>query len=273
MQTVQMVVTPQIAAEFLTHNTNNRKPKPGKIRAYAKTMRDGKWQLNPDGISFYESGVMRDGQNRCHAIIEANTPVEMTVTFGVPNDSIICDMATSRSMLDILTMAGVPVSVRQKAVAAMTNILFDACGKNGGSNALDAAYGVDFCKDEAEYISDVAHLADRGEKSLPKRGPVMAAVYVAYRFGVDKDVLDRFCSVVGSGFYSSEGETAAVVIRNRMLNPGMKWNQADRRRLFRETLRAISDFERGIPRKNKYNNVTSVPYFDAVKEKVLAKYL
>lgn len=269
MYTIQMTVTPQIAQEFLTHNTSNRKLKLRNVHMMAKAMREGKWQLNPEGISFYQNGKMRDGQHRCYAVIEANVPVEMTVTYDVPDDSIICDRASSRSQLDILNMTGAPSSVCQKSIVALTNTLFYICG----SVTPDSAYLCDFCTDEADYLSDVFKMASKGEKDLPRRAPVMSAVYVAYRYGVSAETLDRFCSVVGTGFYSDEGETAAIVIRNKLLEYGATWGKTSRHILFRATLRAIYDFDRATPRKKMYKDDPKPPYFDYVKDAVLSKYL
>lgn len=264
-----MVVTPQIAQEFLTHNVKNRNLKLRNVHKMAKAMREGKWQLNPEGISFYENGEMRNGQHRCHAIIEANVPVVMTVTYDVPNDSIICDRESPRSQLDILNMTGAPASVCQKSIVALTNTLFYICG----SVAPNSAYLCDFCTDEADYLSAVFRMASKGEKDLPRRAPVMSAVYVAYRYGVSAETLDRFCSVIGTGFYSNDGETAAIVIRNKLLEYGATWGKTNRHILFRATLRAIYDFERGVSRKKMYKDDPNPPYFDHVKDNVLSKYL
>lgn len=264
-----MMVTPQIAQEFLTHNVDNRNLKRRNVHMMAKAMREGKWQLNPEGISFYQNGNMRDGQHRCYAVIEAGVPVEMVVTYDVPNESIICDRASPRSQLDILSMTGAPSSVCQKAIVALTNTLFYICG----SVAPDSAFLCDFCTDEAEYLSDVYRMASKGEKSLPRRAPVMSAVYVAYRYGVSGETIDRFCSVIGTGFYSGECETAAIVIRNKLLERGSTWGKSSRHILFRATLRAIYDFERGVPRKKMYKDDPNPPYFSSVKDTVLSKYL
>lgn len=270
MYTTQMTITPKMAAEMLTRNKRNRRLSAQTVRSYAKAMKEGKWQLTPDCISFYESGELRDGQHRLNAVVMAEVPVEMTVAYDVPNGSIICDKGKPRSILDILRMNDLPPAVANKNSVSM------ACGlfRYIGPRDINPSYIVEFLVDEAEYIEDVYYAAGKGDKSLPRRAPVMAAVYTAYRAGVPFDVLDRFCAVVGTGFCTSEGESAAVVIRNKLLESGALRDKPSAYVFFKATLKAIRDFERGVPRKKMYqDSQDALPYIDTVKTEVLSKYL
>ena len=84
-QTIVAVVTPAMAARWLTLNQGNRKPSRAKVRRFADVIRNGKWMENGETVKFSASGRLLDGQSRLRAIIEANTAVELELRFGIPD--------------------------------------------------------------------------------------------------------------------------------------------------------------------------------------------
>ena len=66
-----VMVTPELAAEWLTHNTHNRGLKPIAIKRFAEDMTTGDWQWNGESIRFAADGTLLDGQNRLHAIVDS----------------------------------------------------------------------------------------------------------------------------------------------------------------------------------------------------------
>lgn len=273
MCTVRLTITPEIAQEFLTHNTANRNPRPSQIKAYAKAMAEGRWQLNPEGISFYENGVLRDGQNRLYAIIAAGIPIDMMVTYNVPNNSTICDMQTRRTLSDSVVMLGVPESVMSPRIASVTNLLFDLTHGNGGRTTTNPAFARDFLLDEAENIEEFTNVIGKDNKAKTRISSIMAALYIAFRQGVSKETIRRFCDVVNTGFYNGAQETAAIVIRNKVLQSGATSGRGQQRYLCKATLRAIYDFDHGVPRKIMYKDMPDAPYFKAFKEQVMSRYI
>ncbi|MFF2748529.1 hypothetical protein ACFVVA_23705 [Kitasatospora sp. NPDC058048] len=100
-------VTPDIAGTFLSRNSVNRRLDVGRVRALAEAILRGEWKLTHQGIAFDKDGVLIDGQHRLHAIIEANTPVEMFVFNGLSNDIFpVLDTGRSRSAADTLLSTG-----------------------------------------------------------------------------------------------------------------------------------------------------------------------
>jgi hypothetical protein len=87
-------ITPWIAEQILTvYNTHNRGPKRGKIKIYAADMRQGSgsaqsphgWPYTGDTIKFTDANRLGDGQNRLMACIQAQTPFETLMVFGIPD--------------------------------------------------------------------------------------------------------------------------------------------------------------------------------------------
>lgn len=60
----EVLVTPELAAEWLNHNTRNREKRPKRIAAYARDMAAGRWRRSGEAIKFAPDGTLLDGQNR-----------------------------------------------------------------------------------------------------------------------------------------------------------------------------------------------------------------
>ncbi|MER6499919.1 hypothetical protein ABT218_11105 [Streptomyces sp. NPDC001455] len=100
-------VTPEIAERFLSRASVNRRLDMGQVRALAEAILRGEWKLTHQGIAFDKAGELLDGQHRLHAIIEANTPVEMLVFDGLPKEVFpVLDTGKRRSAADTLLSTG-----------------------------------------------------------------------------------------------------------------------------------------------------------------------
>jgi hypothetical protein len=79
-------ITPAKAAVYLKHNYNNRKTNERRLNLYAQQMREGKWRLTNQGISFTSQGALVDGQHRLTAVCMSGKTVEMLVIRGLNTD-------------------------------------------------------------------------------------------------------------------------------------------------------------------------------------------
>lgn len=88
-------MTPEWATEILEQH--NKRLDEGKFRQrvindstvimYAGDMKNGRWMLNGQGISFDEDGNLIDGQHRIAAVIRAGVTVPMLVMTGLPKSN------------------------------------------------------------------------------------------------------------------------------------------------------------------------------------------
>jgi hypothetical protein len=100
-------VTPQLAKDWLLLNKHNRKLKEMKIVQYARDMREGNWRFTGEAIKFDNNGDLLDGQNRLHALIDAQTTVPMLVVTGLePEAQGVMDSNAPRNAGDTLTLHG-----------------------------------------------------------------------------------------------------------------------------------------------------------------------
>lgn len=106
-----VLITPQIAKQMLMDNIGNRPLRRNHINRLAASMKRGDWRLTHQGVAYASDGRLIDGQHRLHAVIEANTPVMMMVTFGV-DDFVAIDRGAARSLADL---TGLPKKLAESA--------------------------------------------------------------------------------------------------------------------------------------------------------------
>lgn len=111
METKVITITPEMAAEFLKHNiVTNRRKSTAIIQRYARVMKAGGWNLTHQGIAFDEYGNLIDGQHRLEAIIAANVPIKMMVTYNVEHaegETFSIDVGNRRTVSNIIQMSGI----------------------------------------------------------------------------------------------------------------------------------------------------------------------
>jgi hypothetical protein len=77
------------------------------VRDFAAAMRRGEWRVTHQGIAFDTGGALVDGQHRLAAVVEADTPVEMTVFTEVPEGAFdVLDTGKRRNAADVLAIEG-----------------------------------------------------------------------------------------------------------------------------------------------------------------------
>jgi hypothetical protein len=87
MRIERILITPEMAAEWLEKNTNNRSLRTAQIRKLARDMKADKWEETGDPIKFSTHGELLDGQHRLWAIIEADVPVCCWIAFDVDSSA------------------------------------------------------------------------------------------------------------------------------------------------------------------------------------------
>jgi len=94
-ENVRMVlVTPDMAREWLLFNTGNRKIQKNHIDIIKRDILNGNWMMNAQPICFTddpenpqsnEPPRLLNGQHRLHAIIAADVPIEIPIATGIPD--------------------------------------------------------------------------------------------------------------------------------------------------------------------------------------------
>lgn len=130
-----VTVTPDIAAQWLTTNVNNRVIAKRFVSQYARDMKSKAWELTGDSIKFNERAELIDGQHRLQACVTSGVAFRTFVVYGLPeNARNVVDTGKARSIGDVLQMAGVP---HAKNVASTLKLLINQKRglENQGGNA------------------------------------------------------------------------------------------------------------------------------------------
>ena len=101
-----MNITPELAQEMLITSVGNRKLRSMHLKDLTNAILRGEWRITNQGIGFDVNGNLRDGHHRLNAIVKANTPVQMVVTFGMPvNAYEVIDCGATRSYSDRMDLS------------------------------------------------------------------------------------------------------------------------------------------------------------------------
>lgn len=101
--TERFEITPELAERMLERNHHNRPIRQSVVAHYVNEIIRGHWLTSSQGIAFDWNGVLRDGQHRLRAIVEAQCPVSSFVAFGLDPKAVdFIDTGTRRSVGAIL---------------------------------------------------------------------------------------------------------------------------------------------------------------------------
>lgn len=206
MYTQIVTVTPEIARQWLEMNMSNNRPvMKSTVHSYARMMRNGNWNLTHQGIAFDERGELIDGQHRLYAVIEANIPVMMNVTYNVhrePGETFTIDMGRKRTYANIVAMSGISDSVfKNTGTFVSAFIRF----KIPGNRKADPAEILDYTERHYDDLKKVDELCINGTHSHGNgegrnRIPAIvgAALMAAIYRGENMNALRMFCDVYRS---------------------------------------------------------------------------
>ena len=103
LQTI--LITPEMADEWLLKNTSNRKINIMVVKKYAEIMSNGEWAVNGEAIKFDSEGMLIDGQHRLRAIVAHNKPILCDVRFGLKHEIFdTLDSGRNRKAFEVLSI-------------------------------------------------------------------------------------------------------------------------------------------------------------------------
>lgn len=270
-----MMVTPEMAAEWLKSNTKNRSLSQATVNYYAAEMKAGRWELNGETIKFYENGTLKDGQHRLSAVVKAGVPVKMEVRFGVPNDSIICDRQRKRSVADMINIDnGGKLKTSNVEVGAYNLLVNISTHNNYGKKEASEKNAIKFFEDHGGEIKKAYGIVGSTSSQLLRKASCCAAVWVWMMNGTDEEVLMRFSEVTRTGFYEDKAEMPAIVFRNYMIKNTRRYGLTQSTEDFYFMLAAIKDFANQKSRTLQYriNDVIGKNYLGTNADAIILGY-
>lgn len=209
--TIKMTVTPEMAEKWLSQNTHNRNIRRRQVDIYAADMRNGRWRFTGDGIKFAYNEVLLDGQHRLLAIVDADVPVEMTVTYNLDNDAqFVMDNGVKRTTGDALGLEGVPNAA---LVAAITRALFSVWNKRDPSKLEQRELYLDY----HDLIDGAIHFINMAVTENLRGGSMFGVAWVLFAL-IDEESATRFMTELITGIQLAE-DNPIRLLRRELGNP------------------------------------------------------
>lgn len=214
-------VTPEMAKEYLKLNTSNRTLRTSKVRAYARDMLNGTWQLTGQGITISKDGVLLDGQHRLEAIVLANKPIDMLVVTEADN-TYMYDCGLKRSYGDHLKIANknmsstlfTPIGTGTLRVAYSLNLF-------GGPSAsqISSACLQDVVEYDRENLEWIVRLFDGVKVKGIRRAIVPGTLYMIFKSTADlsKSDIEHIAYVLEYGIPGSERDFPLIALRDKLM--------------------------------------------------------
>lgn len=251
-------VTPEDAKKMLEKNTINRSIAFKRVQQYATDMKNGKWQNNGEAIKFDRNGRLVDGQHRLSAIVMSGATVEMTIVHEIDTDISLFDRGRNRNVTDSLVIEGMDKSIANNTSVGIAKLSFYMHNSN---TTISDAQVKDWLYEHQEAVLEVVRLMYAGGKNKTgrvkvKNSPIGLALIAAIENNYPLEKLERWASVVKTGFINDFSEQAAIVFRNDLLSGAVDCNKNanSRRKAVYQTEKSIQDFVEGRKRKMSYSN-------------------
>lgn len=105
-----VLITPELAQEYLNRNTHNRSMKENSLKVLRDHMNSGTFESkNGQTIVFSDNGVLMDGQHRLQAIVDTGKSFEFILVEGVKESTFTTiDVGVKRKGRDVMQIEGIP---------------------------------------------------------------------------------------------------------------------------------------------------------------------
>lgn len=172
-----VMVTPELARQWLLVNTRNRDPKANVIERYQDAIANDLWMATPHGVGFDTDGCLVDGQHRLMAIVASGQSAVILVAWGLdPHVINVLDDGSKRRASDAMKIDGVD---RASDVATIVlGICKVATGRNDAFSNLVVSMAYEKNRTEVDWMIDLT--AKSGQfKRFPQF--VAGALCIAHR--------------------------------------------------------------------------------------------
>jgi len=214
---VMCELTPELAAELLARNLDNRNVSQRRVDSYADDIRHGRWAANGETIVVSREGLLNDGQHRCHAVISSGISIPAMIVFGIDRDTrTTTNQGKAKGAGDYASMKGI---ANANNVAAMARLAI-AFETNSGIETSKITHSATL-----EYID--AHQEELGDafRTIGKRwqekiklfcAPSTIAFCYMMCARINKDAADAYFRQVCTGENLSAGDPA-LAVRNKLM--------------------------------------------------------
>lgn len=251
MKTKVVLITPEIAARWLSNNSGNRRITPSRVSALASEMSSGRWILTGQAVQLDSTGRLIDGQHRLSAVVQSGVSVQMLVANGVDRSAqVVIDTGKTRSFSDVLTMNGIGNSDTRMPAVVRAFI----CGGTKWPSPIPNQVLLNIYMAYQATLEEAASL-------MPKSAAVacvVAAMARALVYGLYADVYS-WAAIYRHDALEDEPYKKQVRSLEKASREKRKKGARDSYlQMFLNTCRSIEAFSKRIPLKNVYGQEREV---------------
>jgi hypothetical protein len=215
----EMIVTREMARNFLQNNSGNRAINNGSVDFLAKEMLNGRWVNNYSPIRIGKDGRLLDGQHRCMAVVKTGIPIESLVVFGVPEKCFITIDAGQkpRSACNALQVCGkkntgVLAGAAKFVWGYQNNLDNPARISEKISNGLI----MDMVRDCGSELEEAANFCSNSK--IVRMSPPSLSAGLLYLFSkIDREAAYEFWGMISSGVGAESFDTI-YQLRERLIS-------------------------------------------------------
>lgn len=209
-------ITPEIASDLLETNNENRSLSKGTVQAYANDILAGNWDESVGvAISIDENGVLRDGQHRLAAVVEAGKGIHTWVCRNVSDDGIY-DNNRKRSNSDQISIMRADFENVYKSPRYISAVRLLICySTNGGTRrTVTPKEIIDFTEKHKEDLDGFFLNMPQTTVAKISLAVVYLSLFMAYMNGVDIDDILSFYDILCTGMSLQPEEFPVIAYRN-----------------------------------------------------------
>jgi hypothetical protein len=210
MRTELVKITPSMAEHYLSKNVLNRNVSQRLVDKYAHDMENNNWELNHQGIAFYEDGSVADGQHRLLAIIKSRKTIQIMVTTGLKKPSAVTiDIGRKRSMSDGIQIGGLSDWINKRHISMI--------GQIADPKRLSPQETVDWLEGMESSAKFSLEVFPSNRRALVN-GVLHAAMALAHFYNPEKESqLRKFAEVYMDGLVTNKKELSAIKLRDEFM--------------------------------------------------------
>tara|TARA_B110000908_G_C10210803_1_gene430130 strand:- start:118 stop:996 length:879 start_codon:yes stop_codon:yes gene_type:complete len=219
-------VTPEVAKNYLSYNTKNRKESSRNVKFLSEQMTKGLFLENGESIVFDNDNNLTDGQHRLMAIIKSGKSYHIPIVRGVKSNAMATyDTGKNRSSADVLGLNGYKnSSILSSLVKAIYKyeVKLSKCSSTNGYNRTETLTNqqiLDFSKENNDWMQEIIkNISSIYKRSTVKFLGVSSLSFITYTIGgknPNKDVYDFIKNICG---LSRTEQTATSYIFNKLYN-------------------------------------------------------
>lgn len=228
-----VLITPEVAADLLERNHNNRPPKRRAIKMYARDMQAGNWDPDASDIKTDVKGDLVDGQNRLMACVESGASFATLLRSCVNVESKQhVDQGVRRTVADTFGMANVG-EARNVATAVNLRIRYEHLLRTTSGAILKDPRVAQTHQEAIDYLAahpmveKWANTALRMQRLGPGIPPSIYVAFLSMAAESSEHMAQQFADAFIEGKSTGTGDPvlalfryAATVQKHRIGNPG-----------------------------------------------------